>query len=305
MKLSRRAFLGLAGAVAGTCAGRSAARPPGGPHDATTPTEGLGVLVDLTQCIGCRKCEWACNQANGLPVAPVETFEDKSVFVRDRRPDATCYTIVNEAANGGGRPTWIKSQCMHCLEPACASACIVSALEREPNGAVRYDASRCIGCRYCMVACPFQIPGYEYEDATSPEVRKCTLCFDRLSTGGVPACVEICPPQCLTFGPRAELLELARHKIARSPGKYIDHVYGEHEVGGTSWLYVSSRPFETLGFPTLSNDVPSHLTESIQHGVFKHFLPPLALYGVLAMILKASTPEEHRDETHDPIDDRT
>jgi formate dehydrogenase iron-sulfur subunit len=133
------------------------------------------------------------------------------------------------------------------------------------NGAVTYDADKCIGCRYCMVACPFQVPAYEYHDPLTPQVRKCTFCFEYVSQGQLPACAQVCPREVITFGPKKELLRLARWKIRSNPGKYQDHIYGEHEVGGTSWLYLASEPFENIGFPKLEAAPPPELTETIQH----------------------------------------
>jgi Fe-S-cluster-containing dehydrogenase component len=287
--MKRRNFLAT---VAGALSAGVLARNAHGSNAGEAPEDPYGVLVDVDKCIGCRKCEWACNQANHLPVQPLESFEDKSVFRQFRRPDAGNYTVVNEFSGGPGeKPVWVKAQCMHCNEPACASACLVTAFEKSENGAVVYDPWRCMGCRYCMVACPFQIPAYEYENPLTPQVRKCTFCFERISQeGGVPACVEICPPQCLTFSRRSRLLELARRKIAAPGSTYRNHIYGEHEVGGTSWLYISSRPMEELGFPRLSQQPPSHVTETIQHGVFKAFLPPIALFGLLAGVMKLFRP---------------
>jgi len=151
---------------------------------------------------------------------------------------------------------------------------------------VTYDAWKCMGCRYCMIACPFQIPAYEYDNALAPQVRKCTFCFDNLDkNGGVPACVRICPNDALIFGRRDELLIEARRRIQAKPDVYVNHVYGEHEAGGTSWLYLSSVPFETIGFLNVGTTAPSSLTETIQHEVFKFFVPPAALYGLLGLAM--------------------
>jgi len=284
--MKRRSFLAVLAGTGGLLLGRRA-------QASTGPVEGdpFGVLVDLDKCIGCRKCEWACNQANHLPVQPLESFEDKSVFETMRRPGPGNYTVVNEFPDpSGGPPIRVKVQCMHCNHPACSSACLVTAFQKQETGAVTYEKWRCMGCRYCMVACPFQIPAYEYEDAFTPEVRKCTFCAERIADGGVPACVEICPPQCLIFGKRSQLLTLAHRRIEAEPDQYVPHVYGEHEAGGTSWLYIASRPFEELGFPPLPSKAPSRLTETTQHAIFKGFLPPLALFGLLGGIMRIFRP---------------
>ncbi len=249
-----------------------------------------GCLVDTTLCVGCRECEKACNQANDLPPKPTE-FSDRSVFENNRRPNSNHFTVVNRypgppsLSQKERKETFIKTQCMHCLEPACVSACIVGALQKTPEGPVTYNADRCIGCRYCLVACPFQIPAYEYNDPIAPRVRKCNFCFERVKEGRRPACVEACPREAIVFGKREELIELARKKIHAKPARYNDHIYGEKEVGGTSWLYLTGQPVEELGMPALDEKVPPQLTESIQHGVFKYGLPPLALYGLLGGIM--------------------
>ena len=140
---------------------------------------------------------------------------------------------------------------MHCNEPACASACLVGALTKTPEGPVTYNKDVCIGCRYCMIACPFNVPAYEYHDAFAPQVQKCNMCQERfLKTKKPPACLSICPQEVMTFGKRKDLIDIGRERITNHPGKYQDHIYGINEAGGTSWLYLSSIPFADLGFPT-------------------------------------------------------
>ena len=255
----------------------------------------MGVLVDATVCIGCRNCEWACKTAHDLPTPPIESYEDRSVFKSMRRPDETALTVVNrhDDPRRPGRPTTVKVQCMHCAHPACVSACIVGAFSKDAGGAVVWDGGKCIGCRYCMVACPFQIPAFEYKKAWHPKIMKCDFCFERRKGGGIPACVGICPVEALTFGPREELVRIARDRVQRFPDSYAAHVYGEFEVGGTDWLYIAGRDFAALQFPTLGRDPAPGVSESIQHGIFAYFFPPISLYALLGglMWLAKSEPE--------------
>ncbi len=207
--------------------------------------ESLGVLHDTTRCVGCRSCEAACNTVNNLP-APEEPFTDLTVLETTRRTTQTQYTVVNRY-DQNEQPVYRKIQCNHCLEPACASACFVRAFRKTPEGPVVYDASVCVGCRYCMVACPFEIPAYEYDNPFTPKVTKCTMCAPRIEKGQLPGCVEACPKEALTFGKRDVLIKIARDRIDKYPDRYMDHIYGEHEMGGTSWLTLSGVPFKKIG----------------------------------------------------------
>jgi len=271
------------------------------------------VLVDLTKCNGCRQCEAACQKAAGFDYPTAEELKDASVFARIRRLGPRAYTTINkyDVPGGTSEPSsvFVKSNCLHCNDPACASACLVGALRKEANGAVSYDAWKCMGCRYCMVACPFQVPAYEYQNSFTPKVRKCVFCFEkRLVQGGVPACVQACPMQVMTFGRRGDLIRLAKEKLEEQSGRYYPHVYGEHEVGGTAWMYLSSAPFQKIDLPALGyHPVPGY-TEPVQHMLFKWFLPPLGLYGLLGGImwfvesrrgkLSSASEQEGIDESH-------
>jgi len=285
MAFGRRRFLKIAAAAAGTLA---VGKAEGEEHAPAGDGSSLGVLMDASVCIGCRKCEWACNRQNKLTDRVQADYEDRSVCLTPRRPDADAFTVVNRYPDkpGSDKGYAVKIQCLHCLKPACASACIVGALRKHPQGPVYYDEWKCIGCRYCMVACPFEIPAYEYDRALEPRVRKCSFCFDRVvGEGKVPACVEICPNEALTFGRREALIDAAYMRMTATPERYRQHLYGEHEAGGTSWMYLAPADLTSAGLPELGEKPIPEATERIQHGVFKNFVPPLALYGLLGLVL--------------------
>ncbi|MFO7714834.1 sulfate respiration complex iron-sulfur protein HmcB [Desulfosarcina sp.] len=246
MSLSRRKFLGWIGAAAGVTAAAGRKASAATTHHFKGYPESMAVLHDTTLCIGCRRCEGACNAVNSLP-APEVPFTDLTVLENHRRTTSKNYTVVNRHPGNGGGPVFLKNQCNHCLEPACASACFVKAFTKTKEGAVVYDASVCVGCRYCMVACPFEIPTYEYDSAFSPRIMKCTMCHPRVLEGKLPGCVESCPTEALVFGRRDDLVKIARQRIIHRPEKYVDHLYGEREMGGTAWLYLSGVPFESIG----------------------------------------------------------
>ena len=245
--MKRRHFLGLLGA-AGVTLGSGATAKAASLGDVKGLPNAGGVLFDASRCIGCRKCEAACNQVNDLP-KPAKAFDDLTVLDATRRTDAKTYTIVNKYVPEAGKPpVFRKIQCNHCMEPACASACFVAAFTKSETGAVVYDPDVCVGCRYCMVACPFNIPAYEYDKALSPKVMKCTLCYPRIKEGKLPGCVESCPKEALQFGRRRDLLNIAWDRVTSNTDKYVQHVYGEREMGGTSWLYIAPKPsFAALG----------------------------------------------------------
>jgi Fe-S-cluster-containing dehydrogenase component len=252
MRITRRGFLKFATAATGTALIGKNSNASASDNSTTSGAYHYGVLVDTTYCNGCRKCEWACNDWNKNPNQPIKAFEDKTVFNKIRRTHAASFTVVNRFINSkDSTPIYVKKQCMHCVEPGCVSACFVDAFKKTNTGAVIYNPAVCVGCRYCMIACPFDIPAYEYNDPVTPKVTKCTFCFDRISKdGGIPACVEACTTETLRFGKREELINLAHERIRNNPGRYFDHVYGENEVGGTSWLYLSSVPFDQIGMRT-------------------------------------------------------
>ena len=247
MSISRRKFLGWMGA-AGVAGAASRTARAASNKAFKGYADSNAVLHDITRCIGCRRCEAACNTVNELP-APDKPFDDLTVLEMRRRTTAKDYTIVNRhfSHHNDQQPAFVKTQCNHCLEPACASACFVKAFTKTPEGAVVYNADVCVGCRYCMVACPFDVPAYEYHKALDPKIMKCTMCHPRILEGKLPACVEACPTEALVFGKRDELIRVARDRIHTYPERYVDHIYGEKEMGGTSWLYLSAVPFSELG----------------------------------------------------------
>ena len=258
--MNRRGFLktvGVAGAVA-------MSRPEDcHAESAGDGVDGFAVLVDTTRCVGCRNCEVACAEANGLPAPDVA---DDAVLASERKPSTGQWSVINRFETASGE-VFVKRQCMHCVQPACASACLTKAMLKTPDGPVIWREGKCMGCRFCMVSCPFDMPKFEYDSAV-PRLSKCRMCQDRLAEGGRPACVENCPAEALTFGRRSEMLAEARRRIVENPGGYVDHIYGEHEVGGTGFLYLAAVPFEQLGFRTDLGEVAyPRLTEDFLYGV--------------------------------------
>ncbi len=294
---SRRDFLKKSAVIGAGVTGLSTATAKAGPKNVLSPDR-MGVLVDTTVCVGCRNCEWACKTAHNLPAGDLESYEDRKILEQKRRPDHTALTVVNEYSPGknSNMPVDVKVQCMHCDHPACVSACIVGAFSKQENGSVIWDTDMCIGCRYCMAACPFQVPAFEYDKAIQPLIMKCDFCFERTKEGKLPACVEICPVEALTYGPRTELVRVARERIKRNPDRYVDHIFGEYEVGGTSWMYLANKDFVELGFPKLGDKPAPGVSESIQHGIFAYFVPPVSLYALLGGIMWISKRRKELDQ---------
>lgn len=255
--------------------------------DNTLSEDRIGILVDTDVCVGCRHCEWACRTAHNLPTSDLDSYSDNSKYKEYRRPDTTSLTVVNEFENkkNPGQPVFVKTQCMHCEKPACVSACIVGALTKSEDGSVVWDNDKCIGCRYCMVACQFQIPTYDWDKAIEPRIWKCDLCQERRSKKQLPACVDICPNEALLFGKRSEIVRAAKNRIKRKPDTYIDHIYGEHEIGGTTWMYISGKNFSELKMPPLGTSTAPGISEAIQHGIFAYFVPPVTLFALLGTLM--------------------
>jgi formate dehydrogenase iron-sulfur subunit len=226
------------------------------------------VLVDIPKCLGCESCSVACKLWNELPWDPEQ--KAKTAEVRAKEPNKGLWpsewTSINFYAplkNGSSAWRFVKTQCVHCTEPACVSACFTKALQKLPEGPVIYDQNLCVGCRYCMLACPFDIPKFQWKNAI-PGIRKCQMCPTRIANGEAPACTSVCPTGALTFGERDELLAEAKKRVKEKG--YIDRIFGEKEVGGTSWLYISDVPFEQMDFRT---DVTTKPLPSYTEGYMK------------------------------------
>lgn len=222
------------------------------------------ILYDSTKCVGCRECEKACAARWGLPY-------DERIAAEEKVSAHKRMTIRTHGEK------FSRKGCMHCQEPACASVCPVGAFTKTAAGAVVYDAAKCMGCRYCIAACPFQAPSYEW-NSRLPKVVKCDLCSDRTAAGLPTRCSEACPVEATITGDRAELVKEARKRIAENPGQYVNRIYGLNEVGGTSVLMLSAAPFEEIGFRT---DLPSRALPGYTWDVLQHIPDTVGVGGVL------------------------
>jgi Fe-S-cluster-containing dehydrogenase component len=333
MNIDRRDFFKVvfAGAATALTAPTAQARPP-----KELSPDAVGILYDATLCIGCKACEVECKAANAMPMShdtPLEQAYGVS-GLWDSGNDLNSQNLnkiklyTNGTAEVKDREldgySFVKRNCMHCVDPNCVSACPVSALTKDPmTGAVTYNPDACIGCRYCQLACPFNIPKFEYDKAF-PKIVKCEMCSERLAEGDIPACCEACPTGASLFGRVSDLLKEGHRRLTFQPGDWQDYpmhrlggceirmtevtgyypkVYGETETGGTQYLLMAGVPFEKLGLPALGDDSRARLSETIQHTVYHGMMAPTLLLGGLVYAAYRHTHEEREDPSADQ--DRT
>ena len=282
MNISRRGALKVAalGAAAATGARKAEAR-----ERREAPVDAVGMLYDSTLCIGCKACVVACRRANDLSFEPDSTLYDDPV-------DLTGHTAnIIKLYNGEERAAFIKQQCMHCVDPGCASACMMGSFQKRENGIVTWRPDKCIGCRYCQIACPFEIPKFEWDSAL-PRMVKCQLCLEKaggtepgqLREGKEPACCEVCPREAVIYGDYEELKQQAQARLEAEPDRYNPRVYGIDDLGGTQVLYLAPAgvEFSDLGLPEYGPESIPQTPVGLQHTIYKGFVAPVALYAVLA-----------------------
>ena len=328
MTLNRRDFfkLSAASASAVVCGETQALQR----EPLKMPDEAVGMLYDSTLCIGCKACMVACKEANDMPAeatgesdimwdTPIETSGDTLNVIKVYK-NGTAETKDQEIDGFA----FMKRHCLHCVDPSCISACPVSAMTKDSlTGIVEHHADRCIGCRYCVYACPFGIPKYEYDDAFG-QIQKCEFCAHLQAEGKTPACCHVCPTGATLFGTVELLKEESERRLSKKPGEkylyprgklkegkrrnaqpghlatipeYINHLYGEKELGGTQVMYMSAVPFKKLGLPT---DVPDYgyptMTEGIQHTLYKWMIAPALLFAGITFIVNRNTKKHEDDE---------
>jgi len=292
MDNTRRSFLkGLAYAGAGAAA---AATPAVASEPRKAPDDAVGMLYDATRCIGCKSCVVACHEANNLPPDNRhDPLHDAPQALNSRTKN------IIKLYKEEGRRSYVKQQCMHCIDPACVGACMIGALQKREYGIVTWESNRCIGCRYCQVACSFNVPKFEWESA-NPRIVKCEMCNHRIAEGKGPACCEVCPRSAVVYGKYTDLLADAKQRLIDHPDRYVDKIYGMDDGGGTQVLYLSHVPFEKLGLPTLGTESVPDLNRQIQHGIYKGMIAPAALYVVMGGVALRNRRAQHKNKPVKP-----
>ena len=325
MSIDRRDFFKVisAGAVTAATAGSVFAR-----EKKKLSPDAVGILYDATLCIGCKLCETGCKEFNDMPPEQTALVDDLNVpTIWDNGDDLSAKTLnkIKLYRNGDASVkdrqkdgyAFVKRACMHCVDPDCVSACPVTALEKDPvTGVVTYDAKACIGCRYCQVACPFNVPKFEWDDPF-PEIVKCQMCDHVQGSGGVPGCCHYCPTGASLYGSVEDLMTEAHRRIEMAEGskynyqvksmdsgetaqhtvpKYVNYVYGEKETGGTQYMIISAVPFHDLGLPKLPEKSAAGKSETLQHTIYKGLIAPGALLAGLLVAAYRGNKSHHETE---------
>jgi formate dehydrogenase beta subunit len=297
MNVTRRTALKVLASGAATVAGTE--RASASTAKTLKDSQMVAMLYDTTLCIGCKACVAACADANGLTP---DAGDSGGLYQAPKYlSDKTKNIIKLYTDPQTGLRSFIKAQCMHCIDPACVAACPMAALRKdETNGVVYWDGKTCLGCRYCQIACPFNIPKFEWKKF-NPKIVKCEFCSHRFKDNKGPACCEVCPRKAVIFGNREDLLKDARKRIVLNPGKYYnDHIYGEKEIGGTQVLYLTHLAPEKLGhlMPLGDESLPEQV-EGVQNTIYMGFLSPIIAYGALISVMRKrwKEHEDHAKET--------
>ena len=318
MGLSRRNFLKAAAGGGLMLASNLSPLPVSAREPNARLPEALGILYDANLCIGCKACMTACKEYNNLPpdhYNPASLWDDP-IDLSDKT-----YNIVKLYTNGTGVTknqeidgySYIRRFCMHCVDPACTSACPVSALSKDPKtGAVKYNKDLCIGCRYCQIACPFNVPKFQW-DTPFPQIKKCQLCDHRIRQGGYAACCEFCPNGASIFGEVQALRKEAKRRLALPPGaqatfplhrvdsgeyryqtvsRYYPHIYGETDGGGTQVLILAGVPYGKLGLPNLPDESTACHSEGLMHSLYKGMIGPYVILGGLFYLVYKNTTKQ-------------
>ena len=321
MSIRRREFLktAVAGSAVATVPVAAEARP-----NLEPPPKAIGMLYDSTLCIGCKACMSACKEANGMPPEPMEgqpmwdapvDTSGKTINIIKLYKDGTAQ-VKDQEEDGYA---FVKRHCMHCVDPGCVSVCPVTAMRKDPEtGVVTHHPEACIGCRYCVWACPYDIPKWDFTEAFG-QIHKCQFCNHRLAEGKLPACVEHCPTGASLFGTREELIAEAHRRMELEPGStyrypmntldsghwhektvphYQQHLYGETQGGGTQVMVLAGVPFEKLDLPLLPERSFAAASETIQHTVYKGMLAPLALLGGLMFVVGRNRKGDGKGDGH-------